>query len=460
MSSMHAIAPDDIVATFADAEGNARAPLVVSEPLKAFLDEHGLGAGELEIEPVGEGHSNVTYAIRRGDAEFVLRRPPRPPLPPSAHDVLREARVLKATAGQARVPDVLAVCDDESVIGAPFYVMSLVEGEVITTSLPDALDTPAERRRIGEELIDALVEVHAVDWQGCGLEGFGKPTGYLERQLRRFLGLWEHNRTRDIPAVEAVAGWLRDHLPESGPATVVHGDYRLGNTMFAPDSPARLVAIFDWEMATIGDPLADVGYLCALWVDRDDPPTMFELSGVTREEGFVSRAELVARYEERSGRSMTDIRWYRTRALWKSIVFMEGNYRRAVTGATDDPYLKGFGEGVVQLARRAEALARGGGAQRRPARLGRRDDDEPVRLVRRLLHHRGPRRRRAARPLPRRPRGARAAHRLRVRAHRGGRLRAAAGGGARGGRARGPDRPALRGLEAQSPHGLGRAPAA
>jgi aminoglycoside phosphotransferase (APT) family kinase protein len=259
------------------------------------------------------------------------------------------------------VPAVLAVCDDDAVIGAPFYVMERVEGHVITSAVPAELDSLEDRRRIGEELVDALVEVHAVDWRDAGLEGFGKPTGYLERQLRRFLGLWEHNRTREIPAVESVGEWLKEHLPESGPATVVHGDYRLGNTMMSPVAPARLVAIFDWEMATIGDPLADLGYLCTLWVDRHDPSGgMFELSGVTREEGFPLREELVARYEERSGRSMTDIRWYRTLALWKSIVFMEGNYKRAVTGATDDPYLKGFGEGVIQLAQRAEALARGG----------------------------------------------------------------------------------------------------
>src|SRR3954454_6430401 len=286
MSSMHAIAPDDIVATFADAEGNARAPLVVSEPLKAFLDEHGLGAGELEIEPVGEGHSNVTYAIRRGDARFVLRRPPRPPLPPSAHDVLREARVLRATAGQARVPDVLAACTDESVIGAPFYVMEKVSGDVITTEVPEPLATPSERRRIGTELVDALVELHEIDWQACGLEGFGKPTGYLERQLRRFTGLWEHNKTREIPAVETVGAWLREHLPESGPATIVHGDFRLGNTMFAPGAPARLVAIFDWEMCTIGDPLADVDYHTATYPEPgDDAGTLFTLAAVTTREG-------------------------------------------------------------------------------------------------------------------------------------------------------------------------------
>ncbi len=142
---------------------------------------------------------------------------------------------------------------------------------------------------------------------------------------------------------------------------MVHGDYRLGNTMMAPDSPARLVAIFDWEMATIGDPLADLGYLCTLWTDRDDPPLgMFELSAVTRQPGFPRRGELVARYEERSGRSMSDIRWYQTLALWKSIVFMEGNYKRSLAGTTDDPYLKGFGEGVLELAKRAEETALGG----------------------------------------------------------------------------------------------------
>jgi len=354
------LAPDDVVATREQGAANRREPLLVLEPLLAFLDEHGLGSGDPEVSPLGEGHSCVTYGVRRDGAEFVVRRPPRGPLPPSAHDVLREARVLRALEGRARVPRVLAVCDDESVIGAPFYVMERLEGHVVTGQVPPELDSVEDRRRMGEELIDALVEVHAVDWRACGLEGFGKLTGYLERQLRRFLGLWEHNRTRDVPAVERIADWLKENLPESGPATVVHGDYRLGNTMMAPDAPARLVAIFDWEMATIGDPLADLGYLVATWVDTDDPPLgRFELSRVTRQEGFPKRAELVDRYEALSGRSMTDIRWYRTLALWKSIVFMEGNFKRATAGSTDDPYLRDFGEGVIELAERAEALVRG-----------------------------------------------------------------------------------------------------
>ncbi len=354
------IAPDDIVRTPAQAEGNERPPLLVVEPLLAFLDEHGIGDGELTATPIGEGHSNVTYLIERGDARVVLRRPPRPPLPPSAHDVLREARLLRALRDTpARVPEVLAVGADEATIGAPFYVMELIEGEVIVASVPDALATPEERRRIGEEMIDSLVEIHGVDWSAVGLEGFGKPTGYLERQLRRFGGLWELNKTREIPAVERVGGWLAEHMPSSGRATIVHGDYRLGNTMFASQAPARLAAVLDWEMATIGDPLADVGYFCMMWSQKGDPSEGLRaaLGNVTRADGFLTREQLIARYEERSGRSVGDVRWYVALALWKSVVFMEGNYKRAVAGTTDDPYLQQFGDGVLEIAARAEEVA-------------------------------------------------------------------------------------------------------
>ncbi|MGI8803172.1 MAG: phosphotransferase family protein [Solirubrobacteraceae bacterium] len=355
----HAIAADDIVATLADA--GDRPPLIVLDRLVSFLDAHGLGDGEPSFAMIGDGHSNVTYAVRRGGRRFVLRRPPRPPIPPSANDMLREARVLTALAGRARVPRVLAVSHDESVLGAPFYVMEELRGIVAGTDIPAALDTPGERRRMGEELVDALVELHALDWRAAGLEGFGRPDGYLDRQLRRFRGLWEANRTREIPAVDRVADWLGRHVPRSPASTIVHGDYRLGNVMFDAAAPARIVAVLDWEMSTIGDPLADLGYLCALYADRDDPPSpVFDFAALTRRDGFPLKRELIARYEDGSGRSMTDIRWYRTLAVWKVAVYMEGNFRRACTGMSDDPYLRSFGDQVVELARQAEELSRRG----------------------------------------------------------------------------------------------------
>jgi aminoglycoside phosphotransferase (APT) family kinase protein len=361
MQGFRAMASAEIVDTHEQAAEQELAALIVRRPLEQFLDEHGLGSGPVEAERIGEGHSNITYEIRRGDEHFVLRRPPRPPLPPSAHDVLREARLLSAVEDAAvRTPRVLAVADDESVLGVPFYVMAFEEGTVITGKVPDELDHPDGRRHISEELVDALAEMHAVDWQACGLEGFGKPTGYLDRQLRRFGGLWEHNKTRELPLVQEVGEWLAAHKPESPQATIVHGDYRLGNVMFADAAPPRLVAIFDWEMATIGDPLADVGYMTATWSEPDGQhsQTMFDLLTVTQSEGFMKRDELVARYEERTGRSMSDLRWYQALAIWKAAVFMEGNYKRSLAGTTDDPYLKFFDEGVPQLAEAAHEITK------------------------------------------------------------------------------------------------------
>jgi aminoglycoside phosphotransferase (APT) family kinase protein len=352
-------APDDIVRTHADGAANEREPLLVIEPLLAFLADAGLEApDDLTATPIGDGHSNVTFALSTG---VVLRRPPRGPLPPSAHDVLRESRLLRALqATSVRTPRVLAECADVEVIGVPFYVMELVDGEVITSTIPDALRSRDEHERIATELIDALVELHEVDWTALDLGGFGRPTGYLERQLRRFGGLWEHNRTRDVPEVVEVGRWLADNVPPEQPARIVHGDYRLGNVMFGADPPARLIAIFDWEMATIGDPLADVGYMLSHWRQRDDPPSRFSLQVVTEGDGFPDRRGLVELYASRSGRPVEQLDWYIVLAVWKSVVFMEGNYRRAVSGATDDPYLKSFGEGVVELARRALQVTRAG----------------------------------------------------------------------------------------------------
>ena len=353
-------APDDIVETHEQGAANDRQPLLVLAPLREFLAGAGLEApADLTATPFAEGHSNVTYWLSTG---VVLRRPPRGPLPPSAHDVLREARLMRALGPTpVRTPRVLAVCDDELVIGAPFYVMEEMHGAVITSAMPAPLDNPDQRRLVADELVTALVELHDVDWTVLGLDGFGKPTGYLERQLRRFNGLWEHNKTREIPEFEEVGAWLAANMPASPPATIVHGDYRLGNTMIGHGAPARLIAIFDWEMATIGDPLADVGYMMMNWTEAGDPQNAkFNLQRVTAQPGFPTRRELVALYEQRSGRAVAALDWYVALAFWKAVVFMEGNYKRAISGSTDDPYLKSFGDGVLELARRALEVTRDG----------------------------------------------------------------------------------------------------
>jgi aminoglycoside phosphotransferase (APT) family kinase protein len=361
MSGSAAAATDDVVATPAEAAACGRPPLLVLEPLEAFLDRNELGSGPIEAEQIGEGHSNVTYLLRRADLALVLRRPPRPPLPPSAHDVVREAGLLRALAPTpVAVPAVLATCSSPAVIGAPFYLMEHLQGEVVTSRLPPSLRSPRQRQRAAAQLLEALVEIHAVDWRAAGLGDFGRPGGYLERQLRRFDSLWKENRTRELPALDHVGGWLAAHRPESDSPTIVHGDYRLGNVMLSAATPVELLAVFDWEMATIGDPLADLGYLCALWSESADPSDrLFDLSPVTREAGFPTRAELAALYEERSGRRASDLRWYEVLALWKSAIYMEGNHRRALAGATDDPFLQRAGACVEELAARAEQLACG-----------------------------------------------------------------------------------------------------
>jgi len=321
--------------------------------LAEYLDGLGLGSGEPRIEPIGDGHSNLTFLIERDDVRLVLRRPPRGPLPPSAHDVVREARLSKALAPHGvLVPEVLAICDDEAVIGAPFYVMAYVDGLILTEEMPAALAGEAEL--VATCLVDGLVDLHAVDPAAEELAGFGRADGYLERQLKRFGGLYEVNATRPLPDLEAVAEWLAANLPDSPPSTVVHGDYRLGNVMLAP-SPTHLAAILDWEMATIGDPLADLGYMTAMWSQSDDPPNaVSDLSAVTRGNGFPDRDFLAHRYGERSGRSIDSLPWYQVLALWKAAIFLEGSYRRFGAGTTADPFFAGLETGVPALA----ALAR------------------------------------------------------------------------------------------------------
>jgi len=340
-------------------------PLIVVEAVREFLDEHRLGSGELSARRIGEGGgSNFSFLLDRADgSRFVLRRPPRPPLPPTAHDVVRESRLQLALAPLGiRVPNIRAVCEDESLLGVPFYVMDYIDGHVITAELPPPLDgEPRARRRLADDLVDTLVEIHAADVTTPGLAAFARPGNYNERQVRRFAQLWEINQTRELPAVVEVGKWLGDNVPEQLPATVVHGDYRLGNMIVTRDNPERIAAVLDWEMGTIGDPRADVGYLVATYSEPGGRTNPLGTSPVTTSAGFPSRAELVARYAERSGREVEPLPWFEALALWKAAVFCEAIYGRYVRGelTTDDHRAGGFEEGVPLLAETAAAVIAG-----------------------------------------------------------------------------------------------------
>ncbi len=362
------VAGADIVETAAEASGTARPPLLVLDALEAFLDEHGLGEGPVRAERIGDGGgSNFSFLLERGGERYVLRRPPRPPLPPSAHDMVREARLQLALAPHGiRLPPILAVCEDDSVAGVPFYVMRFLDGHVVTDELPPGLEEPAARRRLGEELVDALVEIHAADVSDPALSAFLRPGSYLDRQVRRFGQLWEINATRELSVVEDVGRRLAETLPEPLAATVVHGDYRLGNLMVERKRPSRVQAVLDWEMGAIGDPRADLGYLLATYAERGGEPSPLGSSPVTTAEGFPTKAELVERYVERSGRAVGSLDWFEALALWKAAVFCEAIYGRFTRGelGAEDARAAVFELTVPLMAETAAARLAGSGAGR------------------------------------------------------------------------------------------------
>ena len=313
--------------------------------------------GALVCERHVVGSSNVTYYVTRGSQQWVLRRPPPGPLLPTAHDVLREHRYLDALQGRARTPRPVVACDDESVIGAPFYLMERAHGAMLRDGIPASYDTLEGRRRVAEDLVDTLVELHGVDWEAAGLRG--RP-GYLERQMRRWIGQWELTRpqTRDLPGLDAVVAWLEDRVPEDSGTTVVHGDYRLDNVMFGSDKP-RVVAIFDWEMATIGDPLADLGWMLMYWGDPGDPPVPPGWDPpvyLTAQEGFPSREEVVARYEAGSGRSMQHVAFYHVFSVFKLAIILEGLYAQHLKSTGANPDSARFEWFVPVLVERAHRL--------------------------------------------------------------------------------------------------------
>jgi aminoglycoside phosphotransferase (APT) family kinase protein len=295
------------------------------------------------------GRSNLTYRVDGGGRSWVLRRPPLGHVLPTAHDMAREHRVLTALRDTGLpVPRTRALCTDESVNDAPFYVMDFAPGVVIEEEMPAGYaTTPGERRRIGAALMKTLAALHAVDWRAVGLADFGRPDGYLARQVRRWSEQWERSKSGELPLIRELVRRLEAALPATPVSTLVHGDWRLGNVALDPGDPGRIAAIFDWEMATLGDPLADVGYTLVYWGEAGDAPGSRgpgRYAAVTTAPGFHTRAELVEEYSRASGRDVTSVDFYEVLALYKLAVISEGAYARWRAGLT-------AGEGFEKVER-------------------------------------------------------------------------------------------------------------
>ena len=330
-----------------------------SARLAPWLDAQGIVPGaSLTVERITTGHSNETFLVRRGGGAWILRRPPRVPLAPTAHDMVREARLLRVLARTAvPAPRLVAACGEPDVIGAPFHLTEPLDGWVIREEAPDAFLAPAARPRVGKAFIAALASLHGADWRGLGLADFGRPEGFLERQVARWTKQLETYRQRPLPDMDALALWLATHRPPGEEPTIIHGDYHLDNVMYAPSLPPRVLAILDWETATIGDPLVDVGLCTALWPDPDDEGLpMGDSAPLARLGGFGSRRDLAAHYARESGRSIDHLPYYQALGLFRLACILEGSWARHVRGAADDPYFAALGAGVPAMARRAREL--------------------------------------------------------------------------------------------------------
>lgn len=359
------LVPDlvDVVSTTEEAGRLPHPPLVVLESLVPLLDDAGLGEGDLQVRRIGGGHSNVTFELERLGWAGVLRRPPRPPYQEKAHDMLREVRVQRALAGtDVPVPRIDLVERTGEVLGVPFYVMERLEGVVLTDRVPDELDVgSAAPARLGELTVDTLAALHEVDPHGVGLTNFGRPDGFAERQLATFGALWASHRTRDLDDIEVAERWLRQNVPApSGPASVIHGDYRLANLLWSELRSPRLGALLDWELATVGEPLSDLGYLLSTYPQSAaERGTLLDEASVAVQAGLPDRAGIVARYEELTDRDTSSIPWWVALAFWRTAVGLESFYRRGLAGTTDDPFILQLREGVPELARQAVAAIEG-----------------------------------------------------------------------------------------------------
>ena len=336
------------------------------DALAAFLAREVGPGDDLRIEYHQAGHSNETLFVDWGDRELVLRRPPAGETADSAHDVLREHRVMAALAdSDVPVPRMVAACDDHDVIGSDFYVMERLDGDVIRDTEPGRFSTPEQRRRLSEVFVDVLAEIHTLDPAAVGLDDLGHPDGYTERQVDRWTAQleWAAEVTEDdraVPHVRDVADWLAANVPADYDHALVHGDYKLDNVMFGPGTPPEVAGVFDWEMCTRGDPSMDLGWTLVDWVEPKDPEYDDPISSrVTTGDGYLTRRELLDRYEERTGSTFENERFYRTFGVFKSVSACEMMYRRYLEGNSENPAYALMEERVPTMTERAVRIIDG-----------------------------------------------------------------------------------------------------
>ncbi|KOF11134.1 aminoglycoside phosphotransferase [Planococcus glaciei] len=332
--------------------------------LMQFLKENidGLPEGPLEIRQFGAGHSNLTYALSIKEWEAVLRRPPLGPVAPKAHDMEREFNILSTLYPVfPAAPKPFVFCRDESIIGSRFFIMERRHGVVIDSEFPQGVEPTEELgRRISQLMVDTLVDLHAIDYTETALAHMAKPEGFMERQVHGWIGRYERSKTDDIPEVEELAEWMRTHIPDSPEPAIIHYDFKLNNSMFSADF-SELTGLFDWEMTTVGDPLADLGAAMSYWIQVDDPEllkTAFGKAPVTVGKGFYSRDEFIARYAEQSGRDVSTIDFYLTFAYFKLAVICQQIYYRYKKGQTTDARFAHFGDFTKSLIQYALLTAK------------------------------------------------------------------------------------------------------
>lgn len=312
----------------------------------------GLQAGPLEIEQFPSGFSNLTYLLRMGGRSLILRRPPPGVHIKSAHDMGREYRILSHLRPvYAKVPEPLAYYESDDLIGTPFYVMERVEGVILRKGIPDEMVPGRElTARISDELVDTLAELHAVDYRVAGLGELGRPTGYVARQIEGWTKRYVRAETESVPAAGQVAAWLRDSIPVNSAASLIHNDFKHDNVVLDPRDWSRIIAVLDWEMATLGDPLMDLGTSLAYWIQENDPPEVLSTRlSPTLWPGTPKRADIVERYARSSGRDLHDIVFYYAYGLFKVAVIVQQLHARYVSGHTSDPRYAGLDAGVRAL---------------------------------------------------------------------------------------------------------------